>query len=82
MRKALFLMCLSFIPCFSLFGLNGMYRIGYGTPSKGIGGVAAGFPQDTFRYLANPAQNLLPVKQTCPDLNLGPLKRSTCWKIR
>ncbi|WP_420421531.1 OmpP1/FadL family transporter [Simkania sp.] len=80
MRRALFLICLSFIPCFSLFGLNGLYRIGYGTPAKGIGGVAAGFPQDTLSAMTNPA-NLVSVGKRM-DMNLEYLRGTRIGKIR
>lgn len=57
-----------------------MNRIGFGTPSKGIGGVAAGFPQDTLSAMTNPA-NLVPVGKRI-DLNLEYLRGTRIGKIR
>ncbi len=48
------------LPSISGFTLNGLYDIGFGVFSKGMGGAAVAFPQDTLTALSNPA-NLVPI---------------------
>ncbi|MBS0622361.1 MAG: outer membrane protein transport protein [Verrucomicrobia bacterium] len=39
----------------SLWGMNGLYQIGYGAQGKGMGGVAVALPQDSLVVAINPA---------------------------
>lgn len=79
MKKFLFLSIFLFQQL-TLFALNGPYQLGYGTPSKGIGGAAVAFPQDTLSAMTNPA-NLVSVGKRV-DLNVEYLRSTKISKIR
>jgi len=52
--RNLFITCLLALPLI-LFADNGIYPIGWGAKSRGIGGAAVAYAQDTFGAIANPA---------------------------
>lgn len=52
MYRFVILFILAFAP---LYAMNGLYEIGVGVKSKGMGGVGVALPQDSFAIALNPA---------------------------